>query len=97
MQYTFVFDSQEGKDNSYLLAFVPSPVWMKGKQEIHNLHPDYPHYRDGDLRLLLERERLSPRKVVLVVHPSGHAGAEDLQAILGELDQLKIAVQQIDL
>ena len=40
MHFTVVFDGHEDTDLSYGLVFVPCPVWMEGKRELANLHPE---------------------------------------------------------
>jgi hypothetical protein len=54
MQFTFVFESSEGIDLSYLLCFIPCPVWKKGDFEVINLHPEYPDLKLGDLKICID-------------------------------------------
>jgi len=92
MQFTFVFESKEGQNLSYLLCFIPCPVWKKGSNEIINLHPEFPHFRIGDIKSLIEKENLNGiKKVAVVIHNVGHASKEDLRNILNELKELNIS------
>ena len=97
MQFTFVFESKEGQNLSYLLCFIPCPVWKKGNKEIINLHPEFPHFKVGDIKSLLEKENVSDiNNAVLVIHKSGHATKDDLININKELEQLKISYTSIN-
>ena len=98
MQFTFVFESTEGKNSSYLLCFVPCPVWKKGDKEIINLHPEFPHFKSGDIKSLIKKENLHElKKVALVVHETGHGSETDLDCILAELSELGICNNTIKL
>ena len=98
MQFTFVFESNEGQNLSYLLCFIPCPVWKKGCKEIINLHPEFPHFKVGDIKSLLEKENVSDIKnAVLIIHKSGHATKDDLLNIQTEFEQLKISYTSIKL
>lgn len=98
MQFTFVFESIEGQNSSYLLCFVPCPVWKKGDKEIINLHPEFPHFKSGDIKSLIEKENLHVlKKVALVVHEVGHGSKNDLDCILEELRKLGVLYSVIRL
>ena len=98
MQFTFVFESKVGQNLSYLLCFIPCPVWKKGNKDIINPHPEFPHFKVGDIKSLLEKENLSDIKnAVLVIHESGHATKDDLLNIHIELEQLKISYTSVNL
>ena len=98
MQFTFVFESKEGNNLSYLLCFMPCPVWKKGDHELINLHPNYPHFRIGDIKTLLENEKIFINKeVIIVVHDSGHGSKDDLENIIKELTELSIKYKLIEL
>ena len=98
MQCTFVFESTEGQNSSYLLCFIPCPVWKKGDKEIINLHPEYPHLKSGDIKSLIEKENLQAiKKVALVVHQAGHASKNDLDCIISELEELGIDFVRLNL
>lgn len=98
MQFTFVFESKEGQNLSYLLCFIPCPVWKKGNKEIINLHPEFPHFKVGDIKSLLEKENVSDIKnAVLIIHKCGHATKNDLFNINMEFEQLKISFTSINL
>lgn len=91
MNFTVVFNGQESFDLSYLLLFIPCPVWQHGKREIVNLHPENPNYRGGDLGVLLKKEeigkKLAPgvKQAAIVVHGLGNGRQEDLRALEEEL------------
>ena len=88
MQFTFVFESKEGQNLSYLLCFIPCPVWKKGNKEIINLHPEFPHFKVGDIKSLLEKENVSDIKnAVLIIHKCGHATKDDLFKISKVIDK----------
>lgn len=91
MQFTFVFESFEGTNLSYLLCFIPCPVWKKGDTEIINLHPEYPNIKVGDLKTLIDIEKITNvEKLAVVIHGSGHGTITDLSIILNELEELDI-------
>ena len=88
MHFTLVFDSPEQTDLSYSICFIPCPVWVRGEKEILNLHSDYPDYRNGDLSVLINKEKLNSRvkskKLLIVVHESGHGSTGDLELLENE-------------
>ena len=92
MHFTVVFGSHESRDNSYGLVFVPCPVWVRGDEELVNLHRDNPQYIPGDLQPLLDKEfgddrvDRNPKQAVVVVHPSGHGSAQDLERLVADLE-----------
>jgi hypothetical protein len=91
MQFTFVFESFEGTNLSYLLCFIPCPVWKKGDAEIINLHPEYPIVKAGDLKTLIDIEKITEiKKLAVVIHGSGHGTPNDLSIILQELEELDL-------
>jgi hypothetical protein len=91
MQFTLVFESFEGTNLSYLLCFIPCPVWKKGDTEIINLHPEYPSVRLGDLKTLIDIEKITNvEKLAVVIHGSGHGTQNDLSIILQELAELEL-------
>jgi hypothetical protein len=98
MQFTFVFESKEGENLSYLLCFIPCPVWKKGDQELTNLHPEFPHFKIGDIKSLIEKENLHGiKKNALVIHNAGHGSNMDLQNILTEIEGLNLSCTIISL
>ncbi len=98
MQFTFVFESIEGQNSSYLLCFIPCPVWKKGDREIINLHPEFPHLKSGDIKSLIEKENLRGlKRVALVVHEVGHGSKNDLDCIINELSEIGIQTNTINL
>ena len=91
MQFTFVFESFEGTNLSYLLCFIPCPVWKKGDREFINLHSDNPNLKLGDLKALIDIEEINmTKKLVVVIHNSGHGSQNDLTIILNELEKLDL-------
>lgn len=98
MQFSFVFESKEGQNSSYLLCFIPCPVWKKGDKEIINLHPEFPHLKPGDIKSLIEKENLHEFKsVALVVHQTGHGSEKDLDCIIEEFSELGSRINTIRL
>jgi len=93
MKFTVVFPSHENHDLSYGLVFIPCPVWVRGKKEILNLHPERPDYQFGGVRRLLEKEKIelseraSNQQCLLIVHQTGHAQQQDLDTLRNDLLQ----------
>lgn len=91
MKFTVVFESHESHDKSYGLVFIPCPVWVRGKEEIVNLHPSSPNYTEGDLQPLLAREfenvyiEQENKTAVVVVHPTGNGNEDHLNILLDDL------------
>jgi hypothetical protein len=91
MHFTVVFSGHESCDLSYGLVFIPCPVWIRDEEEILNLHPEDPHYKRGDLRLLLDKEAVASslhedqRRAVIIVHPSGHGSLADVALLQEDL------------
>jgi hypothetical protein len=87
MRFTLVFSGPLDEDHSYGLVFIPCPVWVQGSRQIMNLHPENPHYAEGDLRQLMTAENLLrsvPERLTIVAHPDGHATLADLAALTSE-------------
>ena len=98
MQFTFVFESKEGQNLSYLLGFIPCPVWKKGENELLNLHPEEPHFRVGDIETLINEEGLSGiKRVIVIIHKAGHATSKDLENVINELKLLGISFELVNL
>lgn len=101
MHFTVVFNSHESYDLSYSLLFMPCPVWLRGGQEVLNLHPANPHYQRGDFRRLLEKESIAvnladgPRQVAIVAHASGHGSEADLALLQSDLREEGFSVQML--
>ena len=101
MHFTIVFESHESSDLSYGLVFIPCPVWMKGGQELINLHPQNPNYERGDLTPLLNKERVKSKiakgikNAVVIIHNTGHGTEKHLSNICADLKESGFAVQQI--
>ena len=91
MKFTVVFPSHESHDLSYGLVFIPCPVWVRGTEEILNLHPDQPTYQKGGVRRLFNQEQIvicqeeSKKPCLLIVHQTGHAQKEDLDTLHHDL------------
>jgi hypothetical protein len=93
MYFTVNLRSEENEcdDFSYGLAFVPCPVWVKGDEILLNLHPEYPHYRLGGIKRLIEQEGIGeklPGAVCahVIVHPVGYGTAADLATLQSDLE-----------
>ena len=92
MQFTVVFQSPEGQDNSFGLVFIPCPVWVRGDDEICIPNRQNGQYELGSIRKLLNslpkqaavNNRTTPH-VCVVTHPTGHGTAEDLKDLLTDL------------
>ena len=103
MHFTLVFTGNESRDLSYGLVFIPCPVWVEGKREVLNLHPDNPHYERGDLRKLLEKASVESnlaegrKQAVVVVHPSGVGSYRDLAALQEDLREEGFAFHTLSL
>lgn len=96
MQFTFVFESAVGEDLSYLLCFIPCPVWKRGDTEIINPHPEYPDFLIGDIETLLKIEGLKKiTAVTIVIHECGHGAQTDLDNILTELKVLGLSYNTV--
>jgi hypothetical protein len=93
MKFTIVFPSHESEDLSIAAVFTPCLVWMQGKNVLLNPHPDYPHYRKGDLRTLFTestiRQKLSTHtnKVTVIAHSIGHGSEADLEHLKQDLTE----------
>ncbi len=101
MHFTVVFESHESYDLSYSVVFIPPPVWMKARRQIINLHPDWASYMKGDLKPLLELEKIEQRlasgkrNALIVIHRTGHGTADDLATLRSDLEEAGFAVQEI--
>ena len=95
MKFTIVFPSHESRDVSIGVVFIPGIVWIEGKREILNPHPQKPDYLQGDLQYFFKSKGEEVRKniathsnkVAVVVHPTGHGTEEDLNNLLHDLKQ----------
>ena len=91
MKFTVVFPSHESYDLSYGLVFIPCPVWVRGTEEILNLHPERPDYQKGGVRRLFTQEKIaiwekgSKKQCLLIVHQTGHAQQKDLDTLRQDL------------
>jgi len=91
MKFTVVFPSHESIDISYGLVFIPSPVWVQGEKDILSLNPSTPNYQKGGVNRLLEKEQLTKltendqTQCALIVHQTGHAQKDDLEALKQDL------------
>lgn len=102
MHFTVVFPSQESKDWSFSLLFVPSPVWQCHKTTLLNLHPEYPHYKKGDFKSLLKKIQYpdldeANTKIALVIHPSGHGSDNDLRKLRSDISKEGFQANEVDL
>lgn len=91
MKFTIVFPSHEGEDLSIGAVFTPCLAWMEGRQIIFIPHPEYPHYKGGDVQELIDHPSMKgriaedSRNVTLIVHPTGYGTAADLDGLLKDL------------
>ena len=75
---------------SYGLVFIPSPVWIKGREQIINLNPNSPKYQKGSIKKLLEKENLKFDKdgnneAVIVINNIGNGESDDLVNLESDL------------
>ena len=92
MHFTVNLSSEldEQNDFSYGLAFIPSPVWTKGDEQVLNLNPEGPDYRLGSVKRLIEQEGIGPGlfgavHAHVILHPAGHGSAADLVMLQRDL------------
>ena len=91
MKFTIVFPSHESSDLSIAAVFIPCLVWMEGKFQLLNPHPDNPHYEKGDLqRLFMDtviKQQIADhtKNVTVVAHSTGHGTQEYLDLLLQDL------------
>ena len=104
MQFTVVFQSPEGQDNSFGLVFIPCAVWVRGNDQICIPNRQTPQYELGSVRQLLNslpkqaaiNSRTTPQ-ICVVTHPTGHGTAEDLKCLLTDLADEGFSVTTSDL
>ena len=91
MKFTVVFEGNESVDPSFGLCFIPCPVWMRGAQELLNLHPERPNLQPGavgrlrSLPSLCDEFKSIGTNVTVVAHPLGCGTDADLQVLLADL------------
>lgn len=97
MHFTLIFQSHESEDLSISICFTPCIVWVKGRDEILNPHPENPNYLIGDLNTYLGKFNIVPvaKKAVVVVHPDGHGQQNDLDQLTKDLRSLDFHYQTI--
>ena len=96
MYFTLIFsDNEHGPKPKYDLAFHPTPVWIKDGEEIINCGRDSgadgwgPEYKVGYLQGLVDKEELDSGtnpSLAICAHPGGHGTEEDLELLLGEIE-----------
>ena len=92
MKFTIVFPSPESADLSIGAVFIPCLVWIEGKHEILNPHPENPHYLKGDFQKLMlamdikSRIATHTKKVTVVAHSTGHGTQEYLGNLVSDLE-----------
>ena len=88
MYFTLIFSGNgHGPEPKYDLAFHPSPVWIKDGEVIINCGG--PEYKVGYLQGLVDKEELDSGtnpSLAICVHPGGHGTEEDLELLLGEIE-----------
>lgn len=91
MKFTVVFEGSESVDLSFGLCFIPVPVWMRGAQELLNLHPERPYLQPGSVKRLRALPEVQDEfksigtNVTVVAHPLGCGTDADLQVLLADL------------
>jgi ribosome maturation protein Sdo1 len=97
MKFTVVFSSHESEDCSYGLVFTPCPIWMKGEKEIINLNQEYPEYKLGSAKRLIDIEKidskLNERYCLVIVHEIGNGNQNDLINLVEDLRKEKFKVR----
>ena len=84
-------------DYSYGLIFVPSPVWIKGNEQILTLDVR-PDYIEGSVARLIEEEKLGDKLkeakcANILVHHIGHGTTKDLATLTNDLEKEGFSVQ----
>ena len=79
------------EDYSYGLVFSPNPVWVKGNVKLLDLGGDEPGYREGSVKLLLEKEGLTdtfekPMSAAIVVHRVGLGTSKDFTTLIYDIE-----------
>ncbi|MGE9266537.1 MAG: hypothetical protein ACQKBY_00455 [Verrucomicrobiales bacterium] len=59
MSYTLVFSSPYSRHRIVEILFIPCPVWHWGEGKKFNIHPDNPHYTQGDLARFFKKSRFN--------------------------------------
>lgn len=93
MKFTLIFETtEESIDLSYGLVFIPSPAFVRGQGElIINLNPENPHYLEGSLKKLIEKENLyNIYRCVVVIHNTGNGTIKDMDALKKDLENTDI-------
>lgn len=90
VKVTIVFPSHESKDLSVGGIFVPCFSWAIGGRN-YVPHPDYPHYRLGDFKYLLQLvkswfpDESFLQEVAVVIHSNGHGTRRDVEKLLKDI------------
>jgi len=92
MKFTIVFPSSESNDFSIGVVFKPCLVWMQGREDLSNPHPESPAYIQGDLRDFLSMEGMRDsiathtNVVTVIVLPVGHGTIKCLALLTADLE-----------
>jgi hypothetical protein len=101
MKCTVVFDSDEDRDLSFGLVFIPGPVWVQGAEQLINVHPSHPTFDRGDLLPLLAHIGLpsvgNDGNALCVVHNCGYGSYDDLANLQADLAEAGFKVTTIHL
>ncbi len=80
------------KHFSYKLAFLPSPVWIKGDKKI-KANCSGPHYEKGEIKILLSNQKInqyfetSDKFASIIVNQHGIGADLDLKILLDDLSK----------
>ena len=95
MKITLTFSSHESGDLSYGGCFVPSFCWFIGSTLLYNIHPEYPHYKEGDLEYLISNSKIKNRLdnstnlLHIIIHNhTGHGTVDDIVRLFNEAKKL---------
>ena len=94
MHFEVTFRSKETyqKHYSYALVFIPTPVWIKGDEEVLNWGLKYnsPRYKKGGVKKLIKLENLdlhltSNKEAIITINNIGHGTLGDLSVLENDL------------
>ena len=89
-ELTFRSSQEEDTHHSYGLVFIPTAVWVKGKNQLINLKTKGPAYEFGGVKVLLDKENLNhlsskDAEAVVVINPVGYGSDADLETFKNDL------------
>lgn len=85
LSFTVIIKGNNNFQIPYALSYEPCPEWKYGEASIINMNPEYPHYREGSFKQLLEyhekstgREICPDRKCLIICDKDWeHSGYDD--------------------